>query len=79
MEALRKLFRKFSGSVSLGLPDRFPVSFLHSIIRTCMHSYIKKMMTKSMNLLSICDTEEAMRRQHNEILRINAMSVKKSN
>ena len=39
----------------------------------------KVMMTKSMYLLSICDTEEAMRRQHNGILRRNAISVKKSN
>ena len=51
-------------------------------VNTCskhqhMHSYIKKMMQKSMYLLSLSVSDEAMKRHHNGILRIVALSVRK--
>ena len=42
-----------------------------------MHSYIKQTLTRSHYLLSIVDSKEAIKRQHNGILRLNAFSVRR--
>ena len=54
---------------------KIPTIIANQIIE--LHSYIKKMMQKSMYLLSLSLSDEAMKRQHNEILRIVALSARK--